>query len=484
MIQILILLAGTALLAFLLFVRAQQPDAIQSAWRWLLFTWGIFTLFALTSPVSYDRMSASPWTVVYLAAWVLAFVLGDRWGHRREPTRRPQAPEASEASAPTRLRAEDGSTEEGTTRGGREPLLFKILILLSIAGAGGFAHLMLSAVDRDGGALLAELRQLMIDGDVASPEATALQFLASAGLPVGLILIANAIREDRPVPLLAWVGVLASESIYMTTAGRQGLAIASVAAIITVVSSFAQRATPYLHRRSLFAPLAGVLLVFSAYFVYNVATRGTVDGDMDAKLEMIERVYGAYVDPGFRESVRPLGSLGDTACELYLYLGTQLPGLTALLRDYRPGPDFGLGLVPFFTRRVESLTGLALLEPIYEGQKDVFVNMGMPGNFYLTAAGSTFESFGAFGALLVVWAVGALSGWNRRRLQSAPTGQGLAMQALLCAGAGFTIIYWPTIEAGFAFPVFWLLLLPFLPLGRLPGAAPDDGDPVDASART
>jgi hypothetical protein len=481
-IQIAILLAGTALLAFVLFVRAPQPDAIQSSWRWMIFAWGIFTLFALTSPVTYDRMAASPWTIVYLGLWVLAFVLGDRWAYRRGEEIHPVVPGAP-VPASASPRAEDGAMEGATAHRRGELLLFRILIALSIAGAGGFIYVMLSAVDRDAGALLAELRQLLVDGEIASPGATALQLLASAGLPVALILIADAIRQGRPVPLLAWFGILASESIYMTTAGRQGLAFASFASIVTVVASFAQRTTPYLHRRSLFGPLVAVLLVFAGYFVYNVATRGTVDGDMDAKLEMIERVYGAYVDPEFRESVRPLGSLGDTACELYLYLGTQLPGLTALLREYRPGPDLGLGLVPFFTRRLESLTGLALLEPIYEGQKEVFINMGMPGNFYLTAAGSTFESFGGVGALLVVWAVGALCGWHRRRVQASPIGRVLAIQALLCAGAMFTIIYWPTIEAGFSFPLLWLLVLPLL-LRWLPAPTPDDHGGVDAAAAT
>lgn len=463
MIQIAIVLGGSALLVYALFVRARQPDAILSSWRWMLSTWGLLTLFGLTSPVSYDRMSTDPWTVVYLVLWVASYVLGDVWAYRRATARHPLAPPERPGPVPAAPDAQEAQP------GAAEPLLFHLLIALSVVGAAGFGYLMLSSVGADDSVgLLAELRDLQVAGEVSSPGATVLQLMAFSGLPVALILIANAIRRGLPVPLLVWLGIMSSASVYMTTAGRQGLVITSFACIATVVSSFALGKAPYAHRRSLFAPLAGVLLIFAGYFVYNVATRGTVDGDMDIKLEMIERVYGAYVDPGFRESVRPLGSLGDTACELYLYLGTQLPGLSALLREYRVGLDFGIGLVPYFTRRLESLLGLNLLDPIYNGQKDVFLNMGMPGNFFLTAAGSTFESFGTWGGLLVVWAAGAVAGWHRRRVQRAPTGQGLAVQAMLCAGAAFTIIFSPTIEAGWAFPMLWLLVIAWLGRSRRP----------------
>lgn len=465
MIQLVIVLAGSLLLLHVLFVRARNPDAILSPWRWMLSTWGALTLFAFTSPVTYDRMKTSTGTIVYLVAWVAAFVLGDVWGSRWTTAADVDGP-GPETPGDPQAGAEDARAE-GRPAGAEEPTLgergFRLLIAISVIGATGFAYLMLSAVGSyEQNELLAELRALQIAGEVVSPGATVLQVMAFAGLPAALIAMVDAIRHDRPVSLLAWVGILASASVYMTTAGRQGLVITSMAAISALVAAFAFRRAdrPYPFKWRMFGPLLAVLVLFGGYFIFNVMTRSTEGGNMDTKLEMIERVYGAYVDSGFRESVRPLGSFGDTLCELYLYLGTQLPGLTALLRDYAAPVDLGLGLVPQFTRRIEWLFGVDLLDPLYEAQKNVFLNLGMPGNFYLTAAGSTFEAFGRWAALVMVWAGGVFSGWYRARVLRRTSGARVALLAMLCSGAAFTIIYTPTVEAGWVFPVMWLVVIP------------------------
>jgi len=441
--SVLTVLGGQALLVYLLFLRPGGVRPASAAWRWMVMAWGSLALTSLTTPIRIERLSLSGSTAVYVTLWILCFTYGDHLGYRYG-----QLPEGTPSDAQP--------VEEGMAR------LSNWLLLASGLGAIGFGHLMLSEVDSfEAAGVLAELRQIQLETDQGGLR-TVYQVLAFAGLPASLVLVARSLRQDLPVPLHAWTGVLFSISIYFLSAGRQGIAISSIALIVTIVGQAGRRPTPYAHVRSIALPLLAVFGLFVGYFAYNVSTRSTGGGTMDDKLAMIERVYGIYVSESFRTSIAPLGSLGDTFTELYGYFGTQLPGLSASLEGYRGGHDLGLVLIPYVSRRLEWLTGLDVLGPASAAQQEVFANLGIPGNFFQSAVQSTFQSFGRWGALVFIFACGYLAGKTRRRLEHDPAASRVVLQAMICSGAAFTIVFSPTQENGWAFPVLWLLVMPAL----------------------
>ena len=444
MTNLLIVLTVTLLLIYFLFIRSWRKLVVLSAWRWIVLMWGLLGIVNLTSPVVIARLPITATAVVYLMAWVALFVFGDLMGMRlARPRSNPgDAPSGPDYSAQGRVA--------------------KALLLISLVGAVGFAYVFLAGGgDSSGLEVMAELRDLQVGSD-SSLAKTVFTFMAFAGLPASLLLISKAIATGTEVPILAWVAALSGVSKYILTSGRQGIVITGIVLLVTIVGGLQLREKAYKPIRSLVAPMVAVLVAFVVYFSLIVGHRSNIGGTIDNKLAFVENVFDIRVDPGFRESMRPLGPGGDMAIELYSYLSTQVPGFSLMLSSYQGPVHFGIGLVPFIARRLESLAEVKILDPIEDATKVVFLEKGMPANFYRSAANSTFLAYRGFGGLVCILFCGFLAGRTRKSLMLDPTPLKLALQCMICAGAAFTIVYSPSEEEGWIFPMVWLLLLAFL----------------------
>jgi hypothetical protein len=448
MINVLVLLIASGLLAYLLFGRDRSGRALISASRWLLLTWGVMGLFMLTSPLSFRLLGVSSRTAVYVIAWICLFLFGDRIGS------------SGLGRGRTVAKGEEFGDQPGMVQ------VCNLIILQAVLGAIIWAAIMLrSAQLNPEAAVLSQLRSALgrSEGSVLG---TLAQFMAFGGLPCALYLLARAIAVDEKPPILAWAGLLTPLSVYLVGAGRQGFVLTGVSALVTIAFSLRRRRSPYRFPSALYGPVVAGIVFSLLYFAANVRTRSTAGLTMDDKLMMIDRVYGIRVDSNFRDQMRGLGAVGDGITELYFYFSTQMPGLDATLSGYEGPHGYGLEQIPYITRRIESIADRQILEPIFQADDDVFGRLGLPANFFRSAVHSNFLSFGWVGGLLAVLIGGFFSGLARRAVLMEYNAFGLAVQGMVCSGAAFTVIFSPFIEAGWAFPMMWIALLGFLGAAR------------------
>ena len=167
----------------------------------------------------------------------------------------------------------------------------------------------------------------------------------------------------------------------------------------------------------------------------------------------------SFLGEDFRESLRPSGPVGDVIIEGFYYLSPQLYGLEYSLQHYQGNWGWGVVQFPYFARRIEQVLDVNWIQDITNADQAPFEELGLAPNFFRTAVHSTFIDFGPVLGLLFVLGCGFLAGRTRSSAIHNPTPVSIALQALICAGAAWTIIFSPFIELGWAFPLMWFLVL-------------------------
>ena len=112
-----------------------------------------------------------------------------------------------------------------------------------------------------------------------------------------------------------------------------------------------------------------------------------------------------------------------------------------------------------FARRVENLFGIQILDPADKSDEAMFARVGFNPHFFRTAVHSTFTDFGLVMGILFVFLCGALSRRARIRALQSKEPFSIALQALICSGATFTVISSPFEEGTFFFPLLWFIAI-------------------------
>lgn len=434
-------LCGTAALAWLLFVRRSSACKILSASRWMVFSWGILLLVHCFSPITFYSLSVS-WRVwIYSAAWVGTFAFADN------------------VKFTFGITADSEIVPQKTV--GYSTTSVRVCTLLAVLGG-----ILLVYVNRDtliasnANSVVAELRNSQLGGDDSSLLKTVATLLACGGLPVALLELCHAIRNQANISVRAGLGLLSYLVVTMSIGGRPGFVLATLSVFIAALSSVLLTGSGFAKFRKIL--VAGCLLavISIGYIMFVVSTRTIgFTGGMDNKIELVNGLIATDLDPTFRESLRPLGSIGDTVIESFYYFGTQFEGLDYSLRHF--GGPFGSGFteLPYLTRRVESTLGVAIIDPVFEAHNHMYEEINIFPHFFETAAESTYLDFGAVLSLPVVFLCGTLCRKARIRALHSGEATDIALQAILCSGAAWTIIISPFEEESWAFPLIWFLCI-------------------------
>lgn len=432
---------GTCILAWILFVWRPNAGKILSASRWMILSWGVLYLVHCFSPITFSLMKTT-WRVwLYSIIWVGVFVFADN------------------------VRITFGS---GTRHRFLSPqrLFFPVRILrgcawLSIAGAALLLYHSGDAVmSSNASSVIANLRNIQLGGDDSGLLKTIATLLACSGLVVALIEVCQAILASTSISVRAGASLLAYLGVTILTGGRPGFVLASVSLFVAIVASILLTGREFVTFRKVVVSGALIACISIGYIMFVVSTR-TVGfiGGMDNKIAAVNGLISTELDPNFRESLRSFGAIGDTIIEGFYYLGTQFGGMDYSLQHF-DGP-FGDGLteIPFITRRLESVSGIAIMDPVFDAHNRMFERIGVFPHFFETAAESTFLDFGTFLSIPFVFACGVLSRRGRTRALQSRTAFSISMQALICSGAAWTIIMSPFQEQSWAFPLLWFLLI-------------------------
>lgn len=434
---------GFIIIVWLLLVRRPSIVKTLAAWRWMVLAWGLLILVHLFSPIEYLSFHLSISTVLYCALWIGLFVLGDILGCRSS---RNQSFPGIDAKPPF------------ATAYNRR--MIRNLTVLSLVGL-----VLLGIATKIGSVLagasgLTQLRIFQTEGVNEGIIKTVATFLSSVGLLAFSVDLSAAILANRKFHWFSTAGFAAYLCIYVFSGGRSGLILGGGCLLIVVVASqqFLKKRYRYFKRLVALLMLTGILGF--GYFIAVVTTR-TLGwaGSMDNKVMLFSSLSQSVLDEGFRESLRPIGPAGDAVIEVFYYLSPQLYGLEHSLRYYRGDLGWGMTQFPYITRRFEQLFDVRLLEGIFAADERAFEQSGLNPHFFRTAVDSTFLDFGIILGLPFVLGCGFLAGRNRATAIRLRAPLVIALQAFICSGAAWTIIFSPFIETGWAFPLIWFLLL-------------------------
>ena len=434
----------TCIAAGLLFVRNPSAGKMLSASRWMLMSWSILLAVRFFSPIRFLVMPVTWRTWLYGGIWVGTFVLADNVRFllfsRARSARRP--------------------------RGGNfySRRSMQVYAALAVAGA-----LMLIYTHRQAASsaksesVMSQLRDTQLEGDGAGILITVATVLACCGLIVALVETCRAVREQRAIPLRAWFSLAAYLAVTILTGGRPGFVLGTLSLCIAAIASIQMSGLGFARFRKTLLAGCAIALASAGYIVFVVSTR-TVGfaGDMDTKIALVNSLLGSSLDPRFRDSVRPYGVVGDTVIEAFYYLGPQFEGLDYALQHYEGPHGGGLTEFPYITRRIENLSGMKILDPINDAYNRMFEKIGIFPHFFATAAQNTSLDFGPFLSIPFVFLCGALSQRSRRRALDHREPLQIAMQALICTGAAWTIIFSPLDEQSWSFPLIWVIVIPII----------------------
>jgi hypothetical protein len=435
--NLLIVLVGTGVLMWVFLLQRPSPSKMLTASRWMLLAWGMLLLVHLTSPITFIVLHVSTSTWIYMGIWVAAFCLADNIGFKFRST--PRA--VSVRRSPTEISSN----------------AMRICATIAFIGACLLVFSHREALDSDAASLTAALRNTQL-GDDSGLLKTVATILACLGLPVALIEICRSVRDQTNVPIRAGVGLISYLSVTFISGGRPGFVMATVSVLIAMVSSVYLSGLGFAKFRKTILIGGAVATVSAGYIMFVVSTRSVgYKGDMDNKIRAVNLLFRSDLDPTFRESVRPMGIIGDTVIESYYYLGTQFPGLDYVLHNYKGPFGGGLTQVPYLTRRIESLFGVRILDPIDTAHNHILEKIGVFPHYFETGAEDTILDFGVFLSIPFVFFCGALSRRARIAALQSRSPVLIALQALICCGAAWTIIFSPFDEQSWSFPLLWFI---------------------------
>lgn len=444
MMNLILVAGGTTALVWVLFFLHPNARKTLSASRWMILAWGALLLVHIFSPITYHVYELSATTVIYALLWIGLFVLGDIVGANRLG---------------------------GPSRALRLPVFVwwqklpqrRLVTAVTFLSILGIIYLTLSSRGLSSVTDLAQLRQIQVTGAQSGLGKTVATILAAGGLIAYGIELSTAILTNRRIRPIAWIALMAYFAMYYLSAGRSGMVLGGLTILTVMLSSLQIRRGRYRFARHLFAAFGILLLLIFAYVTLIVTTRTNGwAGTMDNKIMYINVLQHSELDTSFRESLRPLGSAGDTVIEVFFYLAPQLYGFEHSVDQYSGPMGFGTVQFPYVTRRLEQLFGIDLLQPIIDADQMSYEKFDLAPNFFRTALHTTFLDFGLLGGLIFSIINGFLAGRVRRTALRLRSPLWITLQGLICAGAAWTIIFSPYVEQGWAFPLILILGTIFL----------------------
>lgn len=436
MLNFLSVLFGGATVTWLLFVRRPSAEKILSTSRWMLFTWGLLILVHIASPIHYltFRLSLSTW--LYCGLWLGTFLLAD--------------------NVRFSLFSERVSNEQ---RGYEEPSSRTIWIICALAFVGmvvlAYQGRTVTSADE---ALLAALRDAQLEGTDGGFLKTLATVLACSGLVVALTDTSGAILRKSRIPLRALIGLLSYLSVTFFTAGRPGIVLGALSVFTVVVASNYLAGAGKRNLKPMIITAVLLAVIGGGYIAAVVSTRTTGwVGGMDNKIELMNTMEDSELKPGFRESLRPAGVLGDTIVESFYYLSPQLYGLDFSMNHYLGPLGWGAIEFPYIARRLESVSGSQIFDAIVDADARSFEDAGVSPHFFQTAVRTTSLDFGNVLGLSFVFLCGVLSRRTRLRALQTRSPFAIGCQALLCSGAAWSIILSPFAEQSWSFPLLWFV---------------------------
>jgi hypothetical protein len=437
-------LAGTGLCAWLLFLRHPGAAKILSASRWMLLAWGFLILVHYFSPITYLNLGLSWFTWLYCALWLGSFILGESVDFTIGA--KPQAVRAPKLSMHCSARG------------------MQVLTLFAFLGAIILAYVRTQTVTAsDFNSLIIELRATQVAQADSGLFKTVGTVLACGGLLVVLVEVCSAVRNQTRITLRAGFALLAYLSVTVVTGGRPGAVLGTLSLFVAATAAVYLSGVGFAKFRLVLLVGAFVVVTSLGYIMFVVSARTSeYTGGMDNKISGMNLLWAADLKPEFREGLRPFGVLGDTVIESFYYMSIQLYGLDYTLEHYRGPFGFGFTEFPYVARRVESLFGVAILDPSLDANDRMFEERGIWPHIFLTGVYSTFFDFGLVLSIPFVFVCGRLARRTRMRALQSGTPFSISLQALVCSGAAWTIIGSPFGEQSWAFPCLWFLLLPAL----------------------
>ena len=276
-------------------------------------------------------------------------------------------------------------------------------------------------------------------------------------LPLSLIIwlyeLAFGIRFDKKLPSRAYLAATIFVVPSFVTAGRQPIIIICLSSVITLLYSLNQN-KEYKYRRGIKNTLTLTIPLFISYLVLISNGRAGVSD----KQVLFEYLFNSYTSTETINFVDAFGRFKDTILEGLYYYSHEIPMFGVLFKNYYFSPMF-VTQFPYISRRLPSFLNLDInIVEVY--LSTLYSRSGLSSHVWRTIIGSSIIDFGRIGGIFFIGILGFLTGIKKGIFRKKNSIHELIFQSVICTGIFFSIQFSPFVETAWAFPLFWLIIIP------------------------
>lgn len=262
----------------------------------------------------------------------------------------------------------------------------------------------------------------------------------------------QAIKENRKVPLRAFLCLAVYILPNMIYAGRQCILVGGITTIIIYFYAIKYNRNYRYNKTVIILALAVIILVV-IYFIFITEIReGLVD-----RVKMYERMFNSNTPDELVKLTKACGPFERILLQLVYYYAGVLPGFETLFQSYNGPTALGAFQLQYISRRIPGIIGQ--LNELARMDMERFSSMyGMFMPIYRTYLRGFIIDFGRIGTPIIVFLTATLFGKSRKHFVKYPNDFNIVMQVMLCAAAVFSIEYSPLYDGNtWAYPFFCII---------------------------
>lgn len=279
-------------------------------------------------------------------------------------------------------------------------------------------------------------------------------FLFSTITPlIWLYDLDDAIRNNKFINILSVINIALFLIPGIFIGGRQAILIIGIETVIVLFLRLSKY-KDYKYKRVILISICIALVFAFAYFVGVMQERTTAA----YRTKSFDKSFNSYTPPKIIEQIDDLGNFKSAYIELYQYYSHELP-MFQLFYDHYDGPTtYGLFQLKYLS--IESL-GISY-KVVWDHIDQMAKETGTSSHVWRTAIYQFIVDFGKIGTLIFAALLGYGTGRIKQKYDANDSTRNIVLLAFICTGLVFSIQYSPFYETGWAWPFYWMLIIPII----------------------
>lgn len=281
-------------------------------------------------------------------------------------------------------------------------------------------------------------------------------FMAYSALFLWLYELVDIFEKNKKLKISSFFPLFIYLIPNIIVGGRQAFMIATISSMCIYIY-LSRKKTKYINKKKIVFIMLILLTLFIIYNAIIIQNRSTYT-DMNKHYEVS---FGSIISQNTLNLIGKTGIFQEQALAFIYYYSHEIPSFAVILQEYDYPPLLGMFELNYISRRLPASLGLDYMLGNNEIERISF-SIGTRATLYRTLLRDFIIDFGKIGAVNVSAIVGFMFGRSFKKFTKQQSRYRLVLQSMLCAAAVFSIQYSPIYEIRWAFPFYWMLLIPVI----------------------